>query len=170
MIIRAFFVLAALTVSTTGKTADPVPTHANVSYDGEHSHQLIDIYLPKKGAPPFPAVLWFGDIWKAAKHPANLAFIVLMAGVGVPMDQVLVRQAADLMRIAGAGEAMTAKQNELQRELMRLVRANGPPQDTQSKVRGLLHESVNNISKEDAVALGLSEAMIDAQATMISSP
>ena len=53
--------------------AESVPTHANVSY-GPHEHQLIDIYLPKKGTPPFPAVLWFGGIWKASKHPANLGF------------------------------------------------------------------------------------------------
>lgn len=107
---------------------------------------------------------------RAAAQSKDIAFIVLMAGVGVPMDQVLVRQAADLMRIAGAGEAMIAKQNDLQHELMRLVRSNGPGPDTQSKVRTLLHESVKEISKEHAAALGLSEAVIDAQATMISSP
>ncbi len=51
----------------------PVPTHADVSF-GPHPHQLIDIYLPKTGKGSFPAVLWFGGIWKAAKHPANLGF------------------------------------------------------------------------------------------------
>ncbi len=51
----------------------PPPTHANISF-GPHPHQLVDIYLPKKGAPPYPALLWFGGIWKAAKHPANLGF------------------------------------------------------------------------------------------------
>ena len=48
-------------------------THTDVSF-GPHPHQLIDIYLPKKGDAPFPALLWFGGIWKAAKHPANLGF------------------------------------------------------------------------------------------------
>ena len=51
----------------------PAPTFADVSF-GAHPHQLIDIYLPKKGNGPFPAVLWFGGIWKVAKHPANLGF------------------------------------------------------------------------------------------------
>lgn len=41
---------------------------------GSHSHQLIDIYLPRKGTAPFPAILWLGGIWRAAKHPANLGF------------------------------------------------------------------------------------------------
>lgn len=51
----------------------PMPTHADVSF-GPHPHQLLDIYLPKKGTGPFPAILWFGGIWKASKHPANLGF------------------------------------------------------------------------------------------------
>jgi CubicO group peptidase (beta-lactamase class C family) len=51
----------------------PAPTFSDISF-GPHPHQLIDIYLPKKGDGPFPAILWFGGIWKAAKHPANLGF------------------------------------------------------------------------------------------------
>lgn len=107
---------------------------------------------------------------RAAAQSKDVAFIVLMAGVGVPMDQVLIRQAADLLRTTGAGEAMIAKQNDLQRELMRLIRTNGPGRDTESQVRVLLHESVKNTSKEEASALGINDAMIDAQVSMVSSP
>jgi BD-FAE len=53
--------------------ADPAPTHADVSY-GPGPHQLLDIYLPPKGVGPYPVVLWFGGIWKPAKHPARLEF------------------------------------------------------------------------------------------------
>jgi acetyl esterase/lipase len=53
--------------------ADPAPTHADVSY-GKHPHQLIDIYLPSKTQGPYPAVLWFGGIWKAAKHGARIDY------------------------------------------------------------------------------------------------
>ena len=84
MITRALIVLLAfytVVASALEKAAvpakpappEPVPTHANASY-GPHSHQLIDIYMPKKGEAPFPALLWFGGSWKAAKHPANLGF------------------------------------------------------------------------------------------------
>src|SRR3989442_4572748 len=84
MIHRILITLTAFAVSlasaqekpaTPAKPAPPetVPTHANVSF-GPHAHQLIDIYMPKSGDAPFPAVLWFGGIWKAAKHPANLGF------------------------------------------------------------------------------------------------
>jgi acetyl esterase/lipase len=57
------------------KPAPParLPTYADISY-GPHPHQVIDIYLPTKGDSPYPALLWYGGIWKAARHPANLGF------------------------------------------------------------------------------------------------
>jgi acetyl esterase/lipase len=53
--------------------ADPAPTHADVSF-GPHPHQLIDIYVPSTGRGPHPVLLWFGGIWKPAKHPARPDF------------------------------------------------------------------------------------------------
>jgi acetyl esterase/lipase len=53
--------------------SDPAPTHADVAY-GSSPHQRIDIYLPPKGRGPYPVVLWFGGIWKPAKHPARLEY------------------------------------------------------------------------------------------------
>lgn len=69
----AFCLHAASAAAEPSKPSEPLPTFGDVSY-GHHPHQLIDIYLPKKGAAPFPALLWFGGIWKASKHPANLGF------------------------------------------------------------------------------------------------
>lgn len=52
--------------------AKPMPTHADVSY-GPHAHQVIDIYVPT-GDGPFPAVLWYGGIWKPGRGPARLDY------------------------------------------------------------------------------------------------
>ena len=68
--------VAALgTVAAGGTLAapDPAPTQADVPY-GPSPHQLLDIYLPPNGSGPYPVVLWFGGIWKPAKHPARLDF------------------------------------------------------------------------------------------------
>jgi acetyl esterase/lipase len=66
-------ILAALLLWLAPLAHGAEPTHAEVAF-GPHAHQRIDIYLPKTGRAPFPAILWFGGIWKAAKHPANLGF------------------------------------------------------------------------------------------------
>lgn len=47
----------------------PTPTFADVPY-GPHPHQIFDIYLPKSDKPT-PVLIWFGGIWKAAKHAAD---------------------------------------------------------------------------------------------------
>lgn len=51
----------------------PKPTYPDVAY-GPHPNQRIDIYLPQKGDGPFPALLWFGGIWKPGRHAANLGY------------------------------------------------------------------------------------------------
>jgi acetyl esterase/lipase len=66
-------VLAMVAIGVAPGAADPAPTHADVSY-GSSPHQLLDIYLPTKGDGPCPILLWFGGIWKPAKHPARPDF------------------------------------------------------------------------------------------------
>lgn len=69
----------------------PKPTYANVSY-GPHANQLLDIYVPTQSGGPFPAVLWYGGIWKSDKHPANLGYF---QSHGVAMVAVQMRTMAD---------------------------------------------------------------------------
>src|SRR4051812_1727193 len=55
--------------------APPAPTHADVSY-GAHPNQIIDIYLPTQGQGPYPVVMWYGGLWKPAKHPVRLDYFL----------------------------------------------------------------------------------------------
>jgi acetyl esterase/lipase len=48
----------------------PAPTAADVSY-GPSPVELLDIYVPTDGKGPFPVLIWFGGIWKPAKHAAD---------------------------------------------------------------------------------------------------
>jgi len=57
------------------KPAEPAPSFADVSF-GPHPHQLLDIWLPKDGSGPFPVVLWYGGLWKPAKHSGNLGYFL----------------------------------------------------------------------------------------------
>lgn len=64
----------------------PMPTKADVSY-GPHPHQLLDIYLPPERTGPFPVLVWYGGLWKPAKHvpDVNRFFRSGCAVVGVQM-------------------------------------------------------------------------------------
>jgi acetyl esterase/lipase len=59
---------SAVTMTAQEKKAKsgPPPTYVDIAY-GQHPHQRVDIYLPK-GDGPFPMLVWYGGIWKAARH------------------------------------------------------------------------------------------------------
>lgn len=57
---------------------------------------------------------------RAAVQSGDIAFIVLLAGVGIPMDELLVRQAADLGRTMGLPAEVTAQNSEVQRQAFRI--------------------------------------------------
>ena len=71
---RSFFITAAIAllplclISPSSLLAGPKPdpTKADISY-GPHPHQLLDTYIPPHGSGPFPAVIWYGGIWKSTK-------------------------------------------------------------------------------------------------------
>ncbi len=68
---RFLSLIAALALTSIHAAEPPKPTHADVPY-GAHPHQLIDIHVPPKGEGPFPALIWFGGIWKASKHAVDV--------------------------------------------------------------------------------------------------
>lgn len=68
---RICLLIAALAMAVAHGAEPPKPTHADVPY-GAHAHQLIDIHVPPKGEGPFPALIWFGGIWKASKHAVDV--------------------------------------------------------------------------------------------------
>ncbi|MDQ3625021.1 MAG: alpha/beta fold hydrolase, partial [Verrucomicrobiota bacterium] len=58
----------------------------------------------------------------AAVRSSDVAFIVLLAGVGVPMEELLVRQGEDISRTLGLDAESIAANTRLQREIFRLLR------------------------------------------------
>jgi acetyl esterase/lipase len=67
----ALFLLALLLVNREADPCSaaekPAPIKADLSY-GPHPHQIMDVYVPAEGAGPFPVLIWYGGLWKPAKH------------------------------------------------------------------------------------------------------
>ena len=72
--------------STSFAEANPAPTGADIPY-GPHPHQVMDVYVPPRGAGPFPVVMWFGGLWSPSKNVPDLQrfFDARCAVVGVEM-------------------------------------------------------------------------------------
>ncbi|MEO8350845.1 MAG: alpha/beta fold hydrolase [Chthoniobacteraceae bacterium] len=107
---------------------------------------------------------------RAAVQSPDVAFIVLLAGVGVPMEELLLRQATDLMRVMGASDETIARQNSAQAEIFRIFREEGASPEAQKRIRNAIRKSVEGYSPEQLQAFGFSEATVEGQIQMISSP
>ena len=107
---------------------------------------------------------------RAATKSSDVAFIVLLAGVGVPMDELLVRQGRDLAQVMGASEEIIATSAATQRKIFDAVKLEKNPTALEATVRKLISEQISSLTAEQRRALGLSDGMVDAQVKMVLSP
>ena len=105
----------------------------------------------------------------AAKSP-EVAFIVLLAGVGVPMEEILLRQARDISLAMGMGEDLIARNAATQRELFRILQSEKDPAKAEEAIRKILREKMAAMTDEQRKALGMSDAMMEGQIKMMRSP
>ena len=80
----------------------------------------------------------------AAKPENGIAFIVLLAGPGVPGDQVLIEQGAAVIKAAGMGEGVVAAARANQEKLLPIAKTEADPKkalDAMAKALGLADAS-----------------------------
>jgi hypothetical protein len=106
----------------------------------------------------------------AAVRSADVAFIVLLAGVGVPMDQLLERQAADVARVMGGGEDIIAQNAAGQREIFRILRTERDDPAAEKAIREQVRQQLEAFTEEQRKAMGLTDAMIDSQVKLVLTP
>lgn len=107
---------------------------------------------------------------QAAAQSDEIAFIVLLAGVGVPMDQLLARQAADIVRVMGGHGEVMEKQAATQKEIFSLLKEKGDSPDIQNRIRAIMEKSIEEFDQEQRDAMGVTEAQIESQVQMVTSP
>lgn len=100
----------------------------------------------------------------------DVAFIVMLAGVGVPMDQLLKRQRADAMRAFGIEHLEKAEEAAMSNEIFHILRTEGATPSAREKVRALTHQSLALYTEAQRAAYGINEAAVDQQLQMMFSP
>jgi uncharacterized protein len=105
-----------------------------------------------------------------AARSKDIAFIVMLAGQGLPGDEVLYRQGQELLKAQGANTERLDRQRELQTRLFALVRTEKEPEVLDRKVRALLDEEVAKLSEEKKQAAARLKAELPAHVQMVKSP
>ena len=105
----------------------------------------------------------------AAKSP-EVAFIVLLAGVGVPVEDLLVRQGEDIARVMGVAADITANNVAVQREVFRMVRAEPNEATLKAQLAEVFDRAFAALPEEQRQAIGDREATRAAQIQTICTP
>lgn len=108
----------------------------------------------------------------AAGRSDEVAFIVMLAGPGVPGIDVLVAQGRLINRAAGTPEEVVEMNARVQTGLAEIVRDETDPDVAESRMRALLAAEFNGLPPaiREAVGEALSEATIDRTIAQFSSP
>ncbi len=106
----------------------------------------------------------------AATQSSDVAFIVLMAGTGVPGDVIVEKQIAGLLQAAGTDQAAIDAAIRNQRRVYEVLKTETDPNLAKEKIRKIIQESVEALSEEQKKALQSSDAAADAQAQGAASP
>ena len=104
----------------------------------------------------------------AAAETGDVKFLVLLAAPGVPMTELLVRQAADAVRTAGGDEAEAARQADLQRKALAVLRdIDGPDDPDVAKLRAVFAEA--NESRPEELRDENAEAAVETAVRLATS-
>lgn len=105
-----------------------------------------------------------------ATQSSDVAFLVLMAGTGVPGDVIVEKQVASLLKAAGTDQAAIDAAIRNQRRVYEAIKTETDPNAAKDKIRQIIKESIAALSESQKQALQGSDAAVDAQAQGAASP
>lgn len=105
-----------------------------------------------------------------AVESKDVAFIVMLAGVGVPMSELLPKQSADLMRVMGATDEIIEQQMEIQSKIFEIALGEEDVSKIQDRIRSMLNNSLAEFSADELKTMGISDSHIETQVRTVTSP
>jgi pimeloyl-ACP methyl ester carboxylesterase len=105
-----------------------------------------------------------------ATRSSDVAFLVLLAGTGVPGDVIVEKQIANLLQAVGTDQADIDAAIRNQRRVYEVIKSESDPNVVQEKIRTIIQESLEALSEQQKKALQSSDAAVDVQARGAASP
>ncbi len=100
----------------------------------------------------------------------QIAFIVLLAGQGLPGQEVMAQQGQKILKAQGATVRQLERQTALQSRLFALVKAAPEPEALDRQIRAVLEEEVAKFSEGDKKEAAKLKAEVGAQIPLLKSP
>ena len=103
----------------------------------------------------------------ASEHPADIAFVVLLAGQGMTGEKILLAQAALIAKANGASEVDVAQETALQKQLFTLAESETDPASVQTKAQAAILAALTPKEKKE---VGNPILFAKAQSGALASP
>jgi pimeloyl-ACP methyl ester carboxylesterase len=100
----------------------------------------------------------------------EVAFLVLMAGPGVPGDQILKRQTSQIMKTNGAPEGAIRQTLDLQAKMFSVLKQEQDPSQAEQKMQAIVKEASRQMTAEEKSQSGFNEAAAMGQIRQFTSP
>lgn len=105
-----------------------------------------------------------------ATRSPDVAFIVMMAGTGLTGEEILYSQSELISRAEGASNETIARNEALMKKIYSIVKEEQNNTVAEEEIRNLLKAEMANMSEEEKINSGYSEANLDTQTKAILSP
>lgn len=103
----------------------------------------------------------------AAEQSKDVAFIVMLAGTGVPGDQVMLEQSSLIARASGQTEVAIAGSRDLHRQMFAVIREEPDQYRAQARLIEIVRESLEKLPEEERQRAG---KQLLAQVHAVNSP
>jgi uncharacterized protein len=96
----------------------------------------------------------------AAESP-DIAFIVMMAGTGVPGEEILYAQSSLLLKAGGVPDSTIAKDRKINEQVFSIIKQEADTVITAQKLRKVLNDAIATLSESEQQGLNISQSTID---------
>lgn len=105
----------------------------------------------------------------AAKSP-DVAFIVLMAGPGLPGEELLGLQSVRLLKASGASDTVIAQTRAIQQLMFTILRQEKTDAAVEQRFRAEVSKMLGQMSEEQKRAMGINETALENQIKLMMTP
>jgi pimeloyl-ACP methyl ester carboxylesterase len=105
-----------------------------------------------------------------ASQSKDIAFIVLLAGTGLPGEDILYLQGAAILKVAGADAAQLARQKALQQAMFSVVRAEKDNVAAEKKIHAALKDHTEKLDAAEKKKMVEAMPSLEGQIKMVLTP
>lgn len=105
----------------------------------------------------------------AVNNPENISFMIMLAGVGIPGDELILLQSEIIARLEGRPEDEIQRAIKNQGKLVSLLKSDKSNDEIESEIRQIINESFTDLSELNNVTRENFDKIIDAQIKTVMS-